>query len=102
MRDAPAVVTSPTILSCDMSAVAPKPGRLFGYSLPFLKSTQCRRWEICGRVDLLAAGRIEPFHVHLPPEALEMKWILADDAVGALLQRVFRPGLVSMVTIMSL
>jgi hypothetical protein len=31
MRDAPAVVTSPTILICPMSAVTPKPGRLVGY-----------------------------------------------------------------------
>ena len=40
------------------------------------------------RVDLFAAGRIEPLHVHRLPEALDLERVLADQASGALLERV--------------
>src|SRR5207244_11114684 len=39
-------------------------------------------------VDLCAAGPIEPLHVHRLPEALDLERVLADQASGALLERI--------------
>ena len=42
------------------------------------------------RVNLLSAGRVEPFHIHRLPQQLDLERVLADQAARALFQRILR------------